>query len=58
MAEADMDAAAQVAADELHAKLKTWCALDISKWWARHYMTAGHKRLGRILVTVAKETPE
>jgi len=31
-------------------------ALAIFQWQAKHYMKAGHKRLGRILVKFSKET--
>ena len=43
----DMDEAAKKAAAEL--KLVTTLA-DVQTWWRRHYATAGHKRLGRILL--------
>ena len=26
----------------------------VADWWAKHYMTAGHKRLGRLLVAISK----
>ena len=28
--------------------------LELAQWWKDHYMKAGHKRLGRILVQIAK----
>jgi hypothetical protein len=31
-------------------------ALAILQWQAKHYMKAGHKRLGRILVKLSGET--
>lgn len=27
-------------------------------WWDRWYMLSGHKRLGRILINMAKDEPE
>lgn len=27
---------------------------DVESWWKRWYLTAGHKRLGRILLECAK----
>jgi len=30
-------------------------AQDLIDWWYKWYMTAGHKRLGRVLVQIAKE---
>lgn len=27
----------------------------VAEWWVKWYMKAGHKRLGRILVKIAKE---
>lgn len=29
----------------------TWTAAQVAAWWTKWYKTAGHKRLGRILVT-------
>jgi hypothetical protein len=45
-----MDAAAANAAKEFQA---TWTAQEVAKWWKKWYLTAGHKRLGRILVQSA-----
>lgn len=50
------DEAARIAAEELktlpaeHVKL-------VADWWAKHYMSAGHKRLGRLLVAISKGKP-
>lgn len=29
--------------------------LPMVEWWNKHFMKAGHKRLGRILIGIAKE---
>jgi len=50
------DEAAAVAAEELK-KLPTDQVKVVADWWAKHYMSAGHKRLGRLLVAVAKGKP-
>lgn len=50
------DEAAAVAAEEL----KTFPADQVklvADWWAKHYMSAGHKRLGRLLVAISKGKP-
>ena len=31
---------------------------DIARWWSKWFLKAGHKRLGRILVGIAKEVKE
>ena len=49
---AEMDAAAKVAAAEL--KLVDTLA-DVQHWWKRHYLKAGHKRLGRVLLEHKEE---
>lgn len=46
----DFDAAADEALEEIRENINQWTAKDIAAWWKRWYMTAGHKRLGRILV--------
>lgn len=58
---AKMDSAAVDAQNELllgsdgaHPEFSTASALDLVRWWDRWYMKAGHKRLGRILVEVAR----
>ncbi len=49
-----MDEAAEKALEEIKENLGTWSADDLVKWWARWYLKAGHKRLGRILVAISK----
>jgi len=53
---AQMDEAAQKALGELRENVDTWTARDLIKWWAGWYLKAGHKRLGRILVGISKNT--
>ena len=50
------DEAAAIAAEELK-KLPAEQVKVVADWWAKHYMSAGHKRLGRLLVAVAKGKP-
>ena len=50
------DEAAAVAAEELK-KLSPDQVKVVADWWAKHYMSAGHKRLGRLLVAVSKGKP-
>ena len=50
------DDAAAVAAEELK-KLPAEQVKVVADWWAKFYMTAGHKRLGRLLVTISKGKP-
>ena len=50
------DAAAAVAAEELK-KLPTEQVKVVADWWAKYYLTAGHKRLGRLLVAISKGKP-
>jgi hypothetical protein len=48
-----MEAAAQRAAEEL-AQLKREqpeAVTLVCAWWQRHYRAAGHKRLGRVLIS-------
>jgi len=49
------DEAAEKALAELREHFETWSARDLSVWWARWYLKAGHKRLGRILVAHSKQ---
>ena len=49
-----MDAAAAKARQELVASRDKWSANDVAAWWKSWYMQTGHKRLGRILVDLAK----
>ena len=50
---AEMDAAAEEAERDL-STLDQATVERIAAWWLKWYMTAGHKRLGRILVRIAK----
>jgi hypothetical protein len=52
---AEMDAAAAEARKELMENLEQWSARELIAWWSRRYLTAGHKRLGRVLVALSKE---
>jgi len=58
MDESSFDIAADVAEQELRQMLqdpKVREAIEvIAKWLNRHFMKAGHKRLGRILVRILK----
>lgn len=47
------DDAAAVAAEELK-KLPAEQVKVVADWWAKYYLTAGHKRLGRLLVAISK----
>lgn len=51
---AEMDAAAEEAERDL-ATLDQAAVEAVAEWWARWFMKAGHKRLGRIMVKVAKK---
>jgi hypothetical protein len=51
------DAAALIAEAELKANFKKLDATTVqylASWWNANYMPAGHKRLGRVLVRLAK----
>ncbi len=50
---AKMDAAAEKAEKDL-GTLDRAAIEAIAAWWLKWYMTAGHKRLGRLLVRIAK----
>ena len=50
----EMDDAATVAENEL-AELSDEEITPVAKWFHKHYMKAGHKRLGRLLVQATKE---
>jgi len=50
---AKMDAAAEEAEKEL-ATLDRKAVEILAAWWLKWYITAGHKRLGRLLVKIAK----
>ena len=51
-----MDEAAAQAQAELQQYSNEWSARDMVTWWTKWYMKAGHKRLGRILVTIGKKS--
>jgi hypothetical protein len=51
---AKMDAAAEEAERDL-ASLDQEAVKVLAVWWLKWYMTAGHKRLGRIMVKVGKK---
>ena len=48
----EMDLAAEEAAQELNL---SWTAQELAQWWAKWYLKAGHKRLGRLIVVMAKK---
>jgi hypothetical protein len=50
-----MDEAAEKADKELRAMAHK-DSIPVARWFKAHYMGAGHKRLGRVLVAFAKET--
>jgi len=51
-----MDKAAEAALEELKATLPQTVYIPVARWFKNNYMKAGHKRLGRGLVAIAKET--
>jgi hypothetical protein len=51
---AEMDAAAEEAEKEL-ATLDEAAVKTVAVWWSKWFMKAGHKRLGRLMVKVAKK---
>ena len=51
---AEMDTAAEEAEKDL-TTLDQAAVETIAAWWAKWYMKAGHKRLGRIMVRLAKK---
>lgn len=50
-----MDAAADLFQAELD-KLPQTVTVPLARLWKKHYLKAGHKRLGRVLVALAKAT--
>jgi len=50
----EMNEAAALAAAEFNKEYVHWTARDVVVWWAKWYLKAGHKRLGRIMVTKSK----
>jgi hypothetical protein len=53
---AAMDAAAREAEKDL-STLDRASVQPIAAWWLKWYLKAGHKRLGRIMVKIAKGSP-
>jgi len=51
---AEMDAAADEAEKEL-TTLDQAAVSIVAVWWSKWFMKAGHKRLGRLMVKVAKK---
>lgn len=51
---AGMDNAASEAEQDLE-NLTDEAVKAVADWFAKHYLKAGHKRLGRILVAIAKK---
>jgi len=51
---AEMDEAAREAETDL-ATIDQAAVETVAVWWLKWYMKAGHKRLGRIMVKVAKK---
>ena len=50
----EMDNAATEAEEDLN-NLPDEVVNPMAEWWYKWFMKAGHKRLGRILVNIAKE---
>ena len=50
----DFDTAAREAEKELPDDLSEWTAEAVAHWFADNYRTAGHKRLGRMMVARSK----
>jgi len=50
----EMDNAAAEAEEDLN-NLPDEVVNPMAEWWYKWFMKAGHKRLGRILVNIAKE---
>ena len=50
----DMDNAAKNAETELTGTLSGEAVTQVAEWFAKWYLKAGHKRLGRLLVKIAK----
>lgn len=49
----EMENAAREANSELRPDMTI---LEVSLWWKKWYMKAGHKRLGRLLVSLTPKT--
>ena len=50
---AEMDAAAEVAEKEFKAMAQN-ITVPVARWMQKHYMKAGYKRLGKVMVAFAK----
>lgn len=51
---AEMSEFAEEAEEELN-ELVVKSVMDVAKWFEKWYLKVGHRRLGRILVRIAKE---
>jgi len=51
----EMDAAVEIAIAELK-KMPKAVVMPIAEWFFKHFLKAGHKRLGRALVAYVKES--
>jgi hypothetical protein len=51
----DMDEAAKQARIELENSIGIWTATELANWWSKWFLKAGHKRLGRMLISVSKD---
>ncbi len=49
----EMNKASKEAEQDLE-NLEATAVKSVADWFAKHYLKAGHKRLGRILVTISK----
>lgn len=49
----EMDKFAEQAAAELRENWHRWSAHAVAVWWEKWYRDAGHRRLGRALVSIA-----
>jgi len=58
MAQTDMDAAAVEAEKDLRENFPEETINQVAAWWKKHFADAGHKRLGRLLVRIAKENED
>ena len=50
---AEMDRAASEAEQDLE-NLEDGVVKAMADWWAKWYLKAGHKRLGRLMVSISK----
>ena len=54
METAALEAARELINYALQGNTETIAVAAVADWWNRHYLKAGHKRLGRIMVKIAK----